>query len=494
VGEERSDEPRLVSTGVAGLDELLCGGVLPGATVLVEGVPGSGKTSLGLSFVHDGAVTHGEPGVIVTFEELPHDLRRDALSFGWDLADLEGRDLLRILCTTPEAFSEDTLNPDGVFERTVAELQPTRVVIDSINHMAHVTSDPLELRREVHSLTNCYRRHRLTALLTGELEASDPHLLPFAEYLADVVIRLHYSLLPEIGERMREIEVTKSRARSHISGRHPFDITPSGAAVAPRLAAAAGAAREADIEAELASIGSEGLDGMLRGGLVRGSTTIVAGSTGVGKTVLGLQFILEGAARGERGLLISFEQTPSELARMARSLGLPDQHITENDLLRIVYRTPHPGRLGWLAAEIAALVREFGPHRIVLDALSTLAKTPGARTRVVADVTALVSALHNSGATTLVCDETPGLVGEFEVTGGVKVSSIADTIIILRYVELASEMRRAVSVLKARYCDHDKEIREYVIGPGGIALRDKFRVATGLLRGTPLQRDLEDFF
>lgn len=487
------DQP-LVGTGVAGLDQLLCGGVLRGATVLVEGAPGAGKTTLALSFLREGALRHNEPGIMITFEELPHDLHRDASSFGWDLHDLEERGLLRILCTTPEALTEDTLSPDGIFERTVAEIRPTRVVIDSINQMAHVSPEPLDLRREVYSLTHCYRRHDLTAILTGEVDGLGVGPFFFAEYLADVVIRLDHRLLPDVGERIREIEVTKTRARPHLGGRHPFDITADGLVVVPRLETVAESPAPVSLEPELISTGSVGLDEMLGGGLVRGSTTIVAGSTGVGKTVLGLQFLLGATPGVERGLFVSFEQSPSELARMARSLGLPEDRLLGDGDHEIVHRLPRSGRLAQLTAEIAAIVRERKPDRVVVDAISTLAKTAGEPGRVVADVGALVSALHHSGATTIICDETPGLVGEFEVTGGVKVSSIADTIIILRYVELGSEMRRAVSVLKARYSDHDKEIREYVIGQGGLELRDKFQVSTGLLRGAPVHRAIEDFF
>lgn len=485
---------QLVTTGVPGLDQLLCGGMLRGATALVEGAPGAGKTTLAMGFLRDGALTHGESGIMITFEELPRDLHRDARSFGWDLRELEDRGLLRILCTTPEAFSEDTLSPDGIFERTVAEIEPTRVVIDSINQMAHVCPDPLELRREIYSLTHSYRRHDMTAILTGEADGVEGGPLPFTEYLADVVIRLDYRLLPEVGERVREIEVIKSRARPHRPGRHPFDITGNGLVVTPRLETLAETPLPVSLEPQLVSIGSVGLDEMLRGGLVRGSTTIVAGSTGVGKTVLGLQFLLGATACRERGLYISFEQSPSELARMARSLGLPHECLTGGGDLEVVHRRPQSGRMGQLAAEIAAIVRERRPDRVVVDAISTLARTAGEPARVVTDIGALVSALHRSGATTLICDETPGLVGEFEVTGGVKVSSIADAIIILRYVELGSEMRRAVSILKARYSDHDKEIREYVIGQGGLELHDKFQVSTGLLKGAPVQRALEDFF
>ncbi|HUS81332.1 MAG TPA: ATPase domain-containing protein, partial [Armatimonadota bacterium] len=155
-----------------------------------------------------------------------------------------------------------------------------------------------------------------------------------------------------------------------------------------------------------------------------------------------------------------------------------------------------PGRrpLGFLTSRAMAVIEELQPQRLVVDAVSTLAKSPIEEGRNRGELATMLSCIRTTPATTLVMDETPGIVSEFEVTGGVMISSLVDNIIVLRYVELSSEMRRAASVLKARYVDHDKEIREYVIGQGGLALQDKFQVETGLFKGMPRQSSVEDFF
>lgn len=486
---------RLVGTGVPGLDTILCGGLLPGACVVVEGAPGAGKTTLGLQFLYQGIVQYGEPGLVVSFEEFPEELHRDAQSYGWDLHTLERDRKLGLICTSPEVFLEDTMAPDGLFARYVEEMGPMRVMVDSITQMGNLSRDPFELRKLVYGIRNGFKRHGLTSVLITESDNVRRHGAPFERYICDVVICLEYRLVESSGARVRELEVVKSRARPHIAGRHLFDINDHGMVVAPDLAAIMPVPEAVTpVEPRFITTGSAGLDKMLAGGLVEGSTTIVAGSTGVGKTILGLQFLMAGAAAGERGLFISFEQTGSELARLSRGLKMPESQLGPDGLITVSCHRPGRGAMGLLVSGIVRMIQELKPQRIVVDALSTLAKAPMEPTRARADLTGFVSALCACPATSIVCDETPGIVGEFEVTGGVMVSSLVDNVIILRYVELGSEMRRAVSILKARYVSHDKEIKEYVIGPSGIELMSKFDVATGLLKGSPVRRDVEDFF
>ena len=489
-----ADGRELVHTGIPGLDEVLCGGVLPGACVVVEGAPGTGKTTLGLQYLYTGIRQFAEPGLIISFEEFPEELYRDAAAYGWDLAACQAERSLGVICTSPEVFLDDTMASDGMFQHYVDEIKPRRVVVDSITQMGHVADDPLELRRMVYSLRNGLKRHDLTAILTAEAEpaSGSSH---FERYLSDVVISLDYRLIPDTGVRVRELEVTKSRARPHRPGRHLVRIDSGGLTVLPDPAALV-TAHEAQTEPNIdfVSTGAAGLDAMLRGGLVRGTTTVVAGSTGVGKTVFGLQFLMEGARRGEKCLFVSFEQTAGELVKMASSLNMPVGSIGEGGAIAVHHDGDRGRPLGFSIVEVEQQVRATRPQRVVVDSLSALAKTPGQAQPVAADIAALVALLCAGPGTVVLCDETPGLVGDFEITGGVQVSSLADNIIIMRYVELGSEMHRAVSVLKARYVDHDKEIREYAIGPGGIELMSKFDIATGLLRGSPVRRVVDDFF
>lgn len=481
----------LLSSGIPGLDALLQGGLVRGAAVLVEGVPGAGKTTLGTQFIYHGITVCDEPGLIVTFEEFPTEILRDAAGFGWDLAALESADKLRIVSTSPNVFAHELMEPGGMLDQVMAEVGPRRALVDSVSLLTQVTHDAAALRQVIYGLRNGLRRLGLTALLTKEVESADPREVPFEEYVADTVIRLAYRLDEDTGERRRELEITKSRTRPHLGGRHLLTLTGQGIVIYPPPAVAAPAPPVGN-ELAMVSSGCAGLDRMLGGGLIRGSSTIVAGSTGVGKTVLGLQFLFAGVEAGETGLMVSFEQSPADLARAARSLGWPAEHLAPGGAIQVYHAAGTATPLVVIASELALLVAEQRPTRIVLDAISTVAKRPGIYDHD--ELPNLIGVLRGSGATLVICDETPGIVGEFEVTGGVLISSLVDNIIMMRYVELSSTMRRAVSVLKARCVDHDKEIREYVIGPGGVALHEKFEVGTGLLRGTPSRSEVDGFF
>ncbi|MGD9498220.1 MAG: RAD55 family ATPase, partial [Armatimonadota bacterium] len=283
----------LVGTGIPGLDEILGGGLRAGSCTLLEGIPGTGKTTVGLGFLYYGAVSAAEPGIAITFEQFPEQMIADAAQFGWDLQALEERGLVRVMCTSPDVFLDQLSEVGGLVDRMVTEMGARRLLIDSASHLHQITHDPREQRAIFYSMINGLKRAGLTSIVTKELESTEVTEIPFEEYLCDTVVRLDNRMVGDL-RRRRYVEVVKSRGLSHRSGRHGFELGDDGPRVYPRYEPAPRPVDEACPVGRL-STGVAGLDRMLSGGLPSGSATLVAGSAGVGKTTLGLQFICEGA-------------------------------------------------------------------------------------------------------------------------------------------------------------------------------------------------------
>ncbi|MFQ6096095.1 MAG: extracellular solute-binding protein [Armatimonadota bacterium] len=479
---------KLVSTGIVGLDEILCGGLYAGSCTLIEGVPGAGKTTLGLHFIYHGAANEGEPGIIVTFEQFPEDIINDAAALGFDLRALEEQGRIRIRCTSPEVFPELVRGEDVGIEADVEELGAKRILVDSISHVCQVTDDPTERRRLVYSVKNAFARMGLTALLTDELETADPDRVPFEEYLVDTVVRLNYEMGRDL-RRRRFVEVIKSRGRPHIAGRHSLHISSRGIQAFPRHDPPDEPEPPVEAPMERISTGVVGLDEMLGGGLIRGFSALVAGSAGVGKTTLGLQFLCKGADQGQVGLLVSLEEGPLKAVALARGFGLPMERHLEDGRLQVLHRSPSgldPYRLLW---ELKQVVHESRPRRVVVDGLTDLARALHEEGLERDIVHSLVDICNRAGATSILTTEVPELFGTSYITDEA-ISIIVDTIILMRYLELESEIQRAISVLKARGSDHDKGIRRYEVTGGGIIVRSRFEGAEGVMGGAPRRVDI----
>lgn len=469
----------LVSAGVPGLDEILGGGLRVGSCTLLEGIPGTGKTTVGLSFLYHGAREAGEAGIAITFEQFPDQMLEDAAQFGWDFADLEARGLVRIICTSPDVFLDQLSEVGGLVDRLVSEMNARRVLIDSASHLQQVDSTAGDQRALFYSMINGLKRAGLTTIVTKELETTEVTQIPFEEYLCDTVVRLDNRMVGGF-RRRRFIEVIKSRGLPHRSGRHGFELTATGPHVYPRYQPQPRVAESCVIER--ISTGVAGLDRMLHGGLPAGSATLVASSAGVGKTTLGLQFICEGARAGERGVYVTFEEAPDRLICQAAGFGLELARHREEGLVSIMHRYPIAVRFEKLLLELCAEIERLGARRVVFDSLTDLSMAFGAEESLREAVCELVSMLHAHEVTTVMTTEVPELFGQTYVTAE-RLSVIVDGIILMKYLELESEIQRAVSVLKMRGSSHDTGIWRYVIQGHGIQVLNRFEGAEGLMAG-----------
>lgn len=484
------EETAKLKTGVAGLDQILNGGLLEGSCTLVEGAPGCGKTTLGLQFAYSGATLYDEPALVVTFEQFPDQIYRDAFSLGWDLRELEQTGKLRVMCMSPDAFVEELGQPDGLFELRKAEMGLKRIVIDSATHFQQITSNPIELRQIIYGVRSGLGRLGVTSLITKEIESRTGDVIPFEEYVVDAVIRLTYERSAEPdGGRSRYLEVLKSRGQPHASGRHAMILQEGGITVYPRILERERAApARMDYETRLSS-GVPGLDEMLNGGIVPGYIMLIAGSTGTGKTTLGLQFLCDGVARGENGMLVSFEESPEKITRLAAGYGFDLKEMVKKRKLKLVHSRPAGLLADRFLYELDRDLREFKPRRVVLDSLTDLGfavRDPG---RLQDATWQLANMLESAGATALLTNEIPDVMGQFTISD-VHLSILVDGIVLLRYVEIESEMQRAISVLKMRGVDHDKNIRRFTVTDRGVEIGPLFEGHEGIMGGTPQPRDI----
>ena len=465
-----------VAFGVEGFDTLLHGGGVRGNCYLVIGAPGTGKTIFGLQFLWAGAALFDEPGVMVTFEQFPDQLYRDALAFGWDLKELEAADSLRVLFTSAEVFADD--RGARVLRRVCDEVGAKRVHIDSLTNLASVAGSPGEARRLIYRFVNMVKSCGVTATMATELDAGGTGTA--AEHLVDGLIRMKYEPWLTRGRR-RTVEVIKNRGRPHMPGEHSFEITSKGLVVYPRLPPTQPAERIGGDER--AGTGVAGLDEMTGGGLPRGTCCVVSGSTGLGKTLLGLQFLAEGASRGEMGLFVSLEERPEEIARFARGVGVDVDGMVEKGLLRFVYRVPAELDFDELSSAVRREIDAGPVRRMVFDSVSTLS------IRIPEDhqfrnlLYLLMDYTKGRGITSILTDETFELFLEQKVTTR-GISSVVDTVVLMRYLEVNSRMHRVLTVLKSRGIGHSKDIVPYTITSKGITVSRRVGELSGVLQGT----------
>jgi circadian clock protein KaiC len=465
-------ERDLVRTGIEGLDEILSGGILRGNVVLVEGTAGTGKTTLGMEFIYRGATEYNEPGLIVLFEVSPDKLVRDAALFGWDLPALERQGKIKIVFTTRQVFQQEVQQADSLLLDEAAAIGARRIFVDGLVRRISADNDAGRNTPEAfHLLTEGLQRERLTAMLGVEVAAGGNGSLGSLpeEFIADTVIHLRNE--PVERAVQRSIEIVKARGQDYRMGRHSFSIVDNkGIEVYRRVQSPRDLAREEaaayDTNVRI-STGVPGLDDMTNGGYFLGSTTLVVGITGSGKSVMALQYLAEGARRGERSIMLTLDEPKAQMMRNAATIGIDLKPPIDQGLIRLVYDRPQEIQIDRHFLQLEKVIKEFKPRRAVIDSLSTYGSSLGSTGRSFRDFFhAVVALMKEHQVTTIYNHENPELLGMASVMGPFGVSSLVDNVVLLNWVELGDTFRQALTIAKMRANKFDRVTRECEVVDG----------------------------
>jgi circadian clock protein KaiC len=470
------------STGIEGLDYILGGGFPINRMYLLEGDPGAGKTTTALQFLLAGA-RNGEPGVYATLSETEEELRDVAASHGWSLDGIT----ICELQTAEESLKADSqytlFHPSEVelsettraVLDTVERVKPLRVVFDSLSEMRLLARDSLRYRRQILALKHYFTGQSCTVLLldytgstTGDFQLQS---------LTHGVISFEY-LAPGYGGQRRRLRVQKVRGISFRDGYHDYRITTGGLAVFPRLVAGA---HPHDFKPGAVASGLPELDTMLGGSLDRGTSAILLGPAGVGKSTLSAQYVTAAAERGDRAAIYTFDEPVESWTSRAERLGLPlRRHVEEG---RVAIRQIDPAELspGELAFDIRRAV-ENGTRIVVLDSLNGYRHAMPEERFLLLHLHELLSYLNQQGVLTLLVMAQAGLVGE-TLESPVDLSYLTDTVILLRYFEAFGEVRKAISLVKRRTGAHENTVRELSVGAGGVRVGQEIKDFQGVLSG-----------
>ncbi len=469
-------KPDLVKTGIAGLDSILQGGIPRGNVILVEGGIGAGKTTLGVEFIYRGASYFNEPGIIVLFEVSPHKLMRDAANLGWDLEQLEREGRLKIVFTTREVLRQELQQADSVLLEEAARIGARRIFVDGVGRLVNGNGNGNglpETRSSFHVLTEGLQRENLTAILTVEASASDGQMKGISVYeesIADTVIRLRLEEMQRAA--IRSIEIVKSRGHDFQMGRHTFRIIDGEGIRVYRRVQAPRVNRDRSPDLDLDTrvpTGIPGLDKLVNGGYYLGSTTVIAGISGVGKSVMGLQYTMHGAQRGERSLMLSLDEQVSQIQRNAASLGMDLKGAMDSGIVRVEYEPPQEIEVDVHFAHIEKLIEDFKPRRVVFDSLSTYGSTMGTKGRMFRDFFHALTALMKEHQIAAVYNhENPEMLGMASMMGEFAMSSLVDNIILMNWIEIDDSFRLGLTVAKMRANPVDRVTREceFVSGIG----------------------------
>ncbi|MES2492996.1 MAG: ATPase domain-containing protein [Pseudomonadota bacterium] len=477
-------EKSSVSTGVSGLDDILSGGFSRGRLFLVEGSPGTGKTTIAVAFLREGALA-GERCLYVTLSETEDELRSSAASHGWDLTGIDVFELV-----PPESLLDEDQQQSLLYSSdlelgettkrifaAVEAVKPDRVVLDSLSEIRLLAQSSLRYRRQVLALKHYFARQSATVLMLDDLTADT--LDKTVHSVAHGVISLE-ELPRNYGSERRRVRVVKYRGRRFRGGFHDYCIRTGGVEIYPRLVSAE---HRSPFVREMIKTNSAELDGLLGGGVERGSSVLILGPAGTGKSLLTLTFVAAAAARGEATAMFVFDEELGLLFERAKGLGIALQPIVDAGLLTIEQVDAAEMTPGQLSTRVQACVEHHGARTVVIDSLNGYQMAMPEENALVLHMHELLQYLNRRGVTTFLTVAQHGLVGDMK--SPVDVTYLADTVVLLRYFEARGRVRRAISVVKKRTGAHEDTIREYRIDGRGISLGPPLTEFQGILRGVP---------
>lgn len=483
----KSDVPSLSNdkracTGVPGLDEILNGGFPRNHLYLVDGDPGTGKTTLGLQFLLDGA-RNNEKGLYVTLSETQDELKGVATSHGWSLDDIA------IFELPSDAISSEAytiFHPAEIeLQRTVEsiikaveDIEPTRVVLDSLSEMRLLARDPLKFRRQILALKQYFARRSCTVLMLDDKTSPDGDL-QLHSLAHGVVILEHISL--DYGEERRRLQVTKLRGGRFRGGYHDFRILTGGMAVYPRILSDKVRKKP---HSEIVTSNSSSLDDLLGGGATRGTSILVTGAAGTGKSILASQYAKAAVDRGEHVRFYLFDERIATFLTRCAALDIDISAAVEDGRMNLQQIEPTEISPGEFANMVVHAVEKENVRLIVLDSLNGYMQSMPEERLLPIQVHELLSYLANNNVTIIMTLVQRGVFGN-PVDEAAEVSYLADTVILMRYFEFEGTVRQAISVVKKRSGEHERTIREAKVAQGGLHIGDPLRDFHGVLTGVP---------
>jgi len=484
-----SKQPR-ASTGIAGLDDVLHGGLIRGRLYLLDGNPGAGKTTLALQFLLEG-IRAGEKCLYVTLSETSEELADGARSHGWDLGgieiqeliaqheDLDGQNQLTMYSPAEVELTETTRRIIDAINR----VRPSRMVLDSLSELRLLAQSSLRYRRQILALKQFFVGKDSTVLLLDDrtAEGSDVQL----QSIAHGVLSLDHKA-PAYGQSQRQLQVVKFRGSDFRSGFHDFAIRRGGLVIFPRLAAAE---HQADFERTSIASGVIGLDALLGGGIDRGTTTLLIGPPGTGKSTVAIQYASAAARRGDHAAVFAFDESRAILLSRSGGLGIPI--VQGRGPGEIMVRQIDPAEIA--PGEFAQLIRESVERDrasvVVIDSLNGYLNAMPAAQFLTAQLHELLSYLNNHGVATFLVVAQSGLMGP-AMHSPVDASYLADAVVMMRMYEHAGKVKKAISVVKKRSGWHEQSIREIWFDEAGLHLSEPLMHLRGVLAGVPVELEI----